>query len=89
MLVVCLLFAGFRKLSGKIVNNCQRRMPTYSPRKHLRRRMLSLHPLYADLVSGAKFGELTYFFCRVCHRDVAMKAHGAGEFRRHFSSDGH
>ena len=51
--------------------------------------MLSLHPAYPDFVSGAKCGEPTYFFCRVCQRDVRMKAHGAGEFKRPFSSDGH
>ena len=51
--------------------------------------MLSLHPAYTDFVSGAKSGEPTSFFCRVCQRDVRMKAQGAGEFKRHFSSDGY
>ena len=84
-----LLLAGFKKLSKKIGDRCQRRVRTYGSRKLLKRRMLSLHPAYPDFVSGAKCGEPTYFFCRVCQRDVRMKTHGSGEFKRHFSSDGH
>ena len=87
--MVLLLFAGFTKLSKKIGDRCQRRVRTYGNRKHLKRRMLSLHPAYSDFVSGPKYGEPTFFFCRVCHRDVRMKAQGSGEFKRHFSSDGH
>ena len=51
--------------------------------------MLALLPIYPDFVSGSKCGKPTFFFCRVCQRDVRMRAHGAGEFKRHFSSDGH
>ena len=87
--MVVLLFAGFTKLSKKIGDRCQRRVRTYGNRKHLKRRMLSLHPAYSDFVSGPKCGEPTSFFCRVCNRDVRMKAQGSGEFKRHFASDGH
>ena len=51
--------------------------------------MLDLHPAYKSFVSGAKNGQATYFHCRVCCRDVAMKAQGSGEFKRHFESDKH
>ena len=51
--------------------------------------MLDLHPAYKSFVSDAKNGQATYFHCRVCCRDVAMKAQGSGEFRRHFESDKH
>ena len=50
----------------------------YSSRNYLHRRMLNLHPAFPD-----------FFFCRVCRRDVGMKAHGSGEFARHFQSDSH
>ena len=30
-----------------------------------------------------------HFHCRVCGRDVAMKAHGSGGFSRCFRSDAH
>ena len=87
--MVVLSFAGFTKLSKKIGDRCQRRVRTYGNRKHLKRRMLSLHPAYPNFVSGSKCGEPTSFFCRVCNRDVRMKAQGSGEFKRHFASDGH
>ena len=51
--------------------------------------MLDRHPAFADFVTGAKDGKGTHFHCRVCDRDVAMKAHGSGEFSRHFRSDAH
>ena len=51
--------------------------------------MLSLHPAFPDFVSGANNGKGTYFHCRVCKRDVGLKAQGSGEFARHFQSDGH
>ena len=51
--------------------------------------MLGLNPLFQDFVSGPKNGRGTHFFCKVCKRDVAMKAHGSGEFGRHFYSPGH
>ena len=51
--------------------------------------MLDLHPAYKSFVSGAKNGHATYFYCRVCCRDVAMKTQGSGEFKRHFESDRH
>ena len=81
------MFAGFSQLPEKISD--QRRVRTYGSRKHLHKRMLALHPINADFVSGSKCGKPTFFFCRVCQRDVRMKARGAGEFKRHFSSDGH
>ena len=80
-------FIGFSQPSEKIGD--QRRTRTYGSHKHLHKRPLSLHPVYADFVSGDKCGKPNFFFCRVCHRDVRMKAHGAGEFKRHFSSDRH
>ena len=30
-----------------------------------------------------------FFFCLVCHRDVSVKAHGSGDFKQYFWSDGH
>ena len=78
---------GLSQLTEKIGD--QRRTRTYGSHKHLHKRMLDLHPAYADFVSGAKCGKPTVFFCRVCQRDVRMKAQGAGEFKRHFASDGH
>ena len=61
----------------------------YSSRNVLHRRMLSLHPAFPHFVSGAKNGKGSYFHCRVCKRDVGMKAQCSGEFARHFQSDGH
>ena len=61
----------------------------YSSRNELHRRMLSRHPAFADFVTGAKTGKAMRFHCCVCGRDVAMKAHGSGEFSRHFRSDAH
>ena len=61
----------------------------YSSRNVLHRRMLSLHPAFPHFVSGAKNGKGTHFHCRVCKRDVGMRAQGSGEFARHFQSDGH
>ena len=78
---------GFRELSEKVGG--QRAYKKYSSRKLLHRRMLDLHPAYKSFVSGAKNGQATYLHCRVCCRDVAMKAQGSGEFRRHFESDKH
>ena len=82
-------FAGFTKRSKKIGDRCQRRVPSYGSRRQLQIRMQSLHPIYPDFVSGAKCGDPTYFFWLICQRDVRMKAHGAGEFKRHLPSDGH
>ena len=84
-----MLFVGFKKLSKSIGDRCQCRVRSYGIRKQLHRRMLSLHPIYPDFVSGAKCGDPTYFFCRVSQPDAWVKAHGVGEFKRHFSSDGH
>ena len=61
----------------------------YSRHNLLSKKMLELHPMYPEFVSGSECGLATYFFCRVCHRDVSMASHGAGEFERHFGSDGH
>ena len=84
-----MLFVGFKKLSKSIGDRCQCRVRSYGIRKQLHRRMLSLHPIYPDFVSGAECGDPTYFFCRVSQPDAWVKAHGVGEFKRHFSSDGH
>ena len=51
--------------------------------------MLNLHPAFPDFVSGPQSGNDKFFFCRVCRRDVGMKAHCSGEFARHFQSDSH
>ena len=61
----------------------------YSSRNYLHRRMLNLHPAFPDFVSGPRSGNGNFFFCRVCRRDVGMKAHGSGEFARQFQSDSH
>ena len=47
--------------------------------------MLGLNPLFQDFVSGPKNGRGTHVFCKVCKRDVVMKA----RFGRHFYSPGH
>ena len=67
----------------------KRPVKKYSSRNELHRRMLDCHPAFGDFVTGAKDGKGTHFHCRVCDRDVAMKAHGSGEFSRHFRSDAH
>ena len=66
-----------------------KKVKKYSSRNRLRRDMLTLNPAYEVFVSGSKCGSEKFFFRRVCHRDVGMKAQGAGEFARHFRSDGH
>ena len=78
---------GFRELSEKVGG--QKPPKKYSSRKLLHRRMLDLHLAYKSFVSGAKNGQATYFHCRVCCRYVAMRAQGAGEFKRRFESDKH
>ena len=82
-----LYVVGFRELSEKV--GSQKTPKKYGSRKLLHCRVLDLHPAYKSFVSGAKNGQATYFHCRVCLRDVAMKAQGSGEFRRHFESDKH
>ena len=82
-----MLFIGFSQLSEKIGD--QRRTRTYGSHKHLLKRMLALHPAYPDFISGAKYGKPTFFLCGVGQRDMWSQAHDAGEFKRHFSSDGH
>ena len=61
----------------------------YSRSNLLSKKMLSLHHLYPDFVSGSECGQASYFFCKICHRDVSMASHGSGEFDRHFRSDSH
>ena len=51
--------------------------------------MLSEHILFKDFVTGAKSESDERFFCRICKRDVAIRAHGASEIIRHFGSAGH
>ena len=83
------VFAGFSQLVEKVGEQCARKVRNCSSRNQLYRRMLDLHPVFPSFVSGSKSGELMNFFCRVCHRDVRMQAHGAGQFRRHFRSNRH
>ena len=83
------MFAGFSQLLEKVGEQCPRKVRKYSSRNQLHRRMLDLHPVFLSFASGSKSGEPMNLFCRVCHRGVRMRAHGAGEFRRHFRSDGH
>ena len=80
----------FQELSEKVEQRLAKRpVKKYSSRNELHRHMLDRHPAFGDFVTGAKDGKGTHFHCRVCDRDVAMKAHGSGEFSRHFRSDAH
>ena len=75
---------------GKVEKRLAKRtVKTYGNRNTLHRRMLSRHPAFPDFVTGTTTGEGTHFHCRVCKRDVAMKAQGSGEFGRNFRSDAH
>ena len=49
--------------------------------------MLDLNPLFPSFVSGSRSNDPMSFVCRVCHRDVRMRAHVAGVLKRHFRSD--
>ena len=81
---------GISKLVEKVDDRLgKKRTRKYSSRNDLHKRMLGLHPAFTSFVAGPKNGQVTHFFCEVCKRDVAMKAHGSGEFIRHFGSDGH
>ena len=82
---------GLQDLAAKMEERLgsAKKVKKYSSRNRLRRDMLTLNPAYEIFVSGSKSGSDKFFFCRVCHRDVGMKAQGAGEFARHFRSDGH
>ena len=40
-------------------------------------------------MTDAKCGSGEDFFCRVCKRDVSIKAHGSSEIVRHFGSVAH
>ena len=81
---------GVSKLVEKVDDRLgKKRTRKYSSRNDLHKRMLGLHPAFPSFVAGPKNGQVTHFFCKVCKRDVAMKAHGSGEFVRHFGSDGH
>ena len=85
-----MLAIEFQELSEKVEQRLAKRpVKRYSSRNELHRRMLDRHPAFGDFVTGAKDGKGTHFHCRVCDRDVAMKAHGSGEFSRHFQSDAH
>ena len=46
--------------------------------------MVGDHRVYSLFVRGLNTGCNEKFFCRICHRDVSMKARGAREFSRHF-----
>ena len=81
---------GISKLVEKVDDRLgKKRTRKYSSRNDLHKRMLGLHPAFPSFVAGPKNGQVTHFFCKVCKRDVAMKAHGSGEFIRHFGSDRH
>ena len=82
---------GLDDFAEKVGDRLSKRLKVkkYCSRNFLQRRMLSLHPAFPDFVSGPKCGSSKFFLCRVCHRDVGMKAHGSGEFARHLQSDGH
>ena len=88
---ISLFVTGFIELTGKVEEQLgNRHKPTkYSSRNYLHKRMLGLNPLFPDFVSGSKCGSGKYFFCRVCCRDVSIKARGSREIERHFRSDGH
>ena len=89
-IIVYVRVVGFRELSETVGSQLGNKITKkYSSRKLLHRRMLDLHPAYKSFVSGAKNGQATYFHCLVCRRDVAMIAHGSGEFGPHFVSDKH
>ena len=80
----------FQELNEKVEQRLAKRpVKKYSSRNELHRSMLDRHPAFADFVTGAKDGKGTHFHCRVCDHDVVMKAHGSGEFSRHFRSDAH
>ena len=85
------MFVGLDNFAGKVGDRLSKRPKpkTNSSRNYLHRRMLKLHPAFPDFVSGPKCGSSKFFSCRVCRRDVGMKAHGSGEFARHFQSDSH
>ena len=51
--------------------------------------MFALNPVFRDFVTGSKCGRATFFYCRVCKRDVKMRSHVSAEFGRHFGSKGH
>ena len=77
--------AEFQELSEKVeMRLAKRPVRKYSSRNELHRRMLSRHPAFGNFVTVAKTWKATHFHCSVCGRDVAMKAHGSGEFNRHF-----
>ena len=84
------LFVELQEFSGKVEKRLAKRtVKTYGNSNTLHSRTLSRHPAFPDFVTGSTTGEGTHFHCRVCKRDVAMKAQGSGEFSRHFRSDAH
>ena len=83
---------GFHTLAGKVEEyGSKKKVRKYSSRNLLllRRRMLSVKPMYKDFVTGGKCGIDKYFFCRFCCRDVCIESHGMMEFDRHFGGKGH
>ena len=51
--------------------------------------MLEDNPIFELFVSGSSPGSDKHFYCMICHRDVSMESHGAGEFSRHFFGKRH
>ena len=83
--VVCL-----NELSENVRDNMgKKRTEKYRSSNMLSKRRLGLNLLFADLVGGPECGRETHFDCKVCKRDVAMKAQCSGEFCGHYYSDGH
>ena len=82
---------GLQDLAARVLRRLSsvKKVKKYSSRNWLRRDMWSLDPAYEVFVSGPKCGSGKYFFCRICERDVGIRAHGSGEFAQHFQSDGH
>ena len=80
----------FQDLAEQVDNQLSKhKVKKYSSRNHLHKRMLGLNPLFREFVSGPKNGRGTHFYCKVCKRDVAMKAHSCGEFGRQLYSPSH
>ena len=88
--MITFVVIGSSDSAGKVEGRLgKRKTRKYSSCNVLHKRMLGLHPAFASFVAVPKNGLGTHFFCKVCKRDVAMKAQGSGEFVRHFGSDGH
>ena len=73
------LIADFSDLTEKMRDQLgKKKIPKVSSRDVLHKTMLRLHILFACFIAGPKCGLGS--FCTVYKRDVAMEAHGSGEF---------